>query len=103
MHLLSSDIRKQYQGNLEVYWQENRQDLLFNRTLENLVERQFDKLQQDAPQTYKLLCRAGCYRYHYIPVVSQEGLFCLLWDEQKESHKRQIVRDLRDRVLVNFC
>jgi hypothetical protein len=103
MALLSSDIRKQYQGNLDVYWQENRQDLLFNRTLENLIERQFDKLQQDAPQTYKLLCRAGCYRYHYIPVVSQEGLFCLLWDERKESHKRQIVRDLRDRILGIFC
>ncbi|MEH2409636.1 LuxR C-terminal-related transcriptional regulator [Nostoc sp.] len=105
MSLLSPEILKESQGNLKVYWQDNRDDLLRHPTLENLeklVQRQFNKLQQDNPQVYKLLCRLGCYRYQYIPVISEKGIFCLLWDEQNEQNQRRFIRDLKNRALVKF-
>ncbi|QMS89487.1 hypothetical protein HUN01_18590 [Nostoc edaphicum CCNP1411] len=105
MSLLSPEILKESQGNLKVYWQDNRDYLLRHPTLENLeklVQRQFDKLQQDNPQAYKLLCRLGCYRYQYIPVISEKGIFCLLWDEQNERKKLRFLRDLKNRALVKF-
>ncbi|MEH2272783.1 MAG: helix-turn-helix domain-containing protein [Nostoc sp.] len=105
MYLLSPEILKESQGNLKVYWQDNRDDLLRHPTLENiekLVQRQFNKLQQDNPQAYKLLCRLGCYRYQYMPVISEKGIFCLLWDEKNERNKSRIIRDLKNRALVKF-
>ncbi|AVH73982.1 hypothetical protein [Nostoc sp. 'Lobaria pulmonaria (5183) cyanobiont'] len=102
MSLLSSEILKESQGNLKVYWQDNRDELLRHPTLEKLVQRQFNKLQQDNPQAYKLLCRLGCYRYQYIPVISEKGIFCLLWDEQNERNKLRFIRDLKNRALVKF-
>ncbi|MEH2080463.1 MAG: ATP-binding protein [Nostoc sp.] len=105
MYLLSPEILNESQGNLKAYWQDNCDDLLRHPTLENLeklVQRQFNKLQQDNPQAYKLLCHLGCYRYQYIPVISEKGIFCLLWDEQNERNKLRFIRDLKNRALVKF-
>jgi transcriptional regulator with XRE-family HTH domain len=102
MYLLSPEILNESQGNLKAYWQDNRDDLLRHPNLEKLVQRQLNKLQQDNPQAYKLLCRLGCYRYQYIPVISEKGVFCLLWDEQNERNKLRFIRDLKNRALVKF-
>ncbi len=102
MSLLSSDVERECQGNLQVYWQQNHDYLLQNLSLEKLVQLQFDKLQKDYPTAHKLLCRLGCYRYHYIPAVNQQGLFCLLWDVEDEREKRRIVKSLHNRSLIKF-
>ncbi|MEH2371563.1 hypothetical protein [Nostoc sp.] len=102
MSLLSPEILMESQGILKVYWQDNRDDILRHPTLEKLVQRQFNKLQRDNPQAYKLLCRLGCYRYQYIPVIHEKGVICLLWDEQNERKKTRFFRDLKDRALVKF-
>ncbi|MEH1909987.1 helix-turn-helix transcriptional regulator [Nostoc sp.] len=102
MYILSGDIVTTSTGDLKDYWQNNCDDLLKNPTLENLVKHQFEKLKRDNRQAYKLLCRLGCYRYQYIPVISEKGVFCLLWDEQNERNKPRFIRDLKNRALVKF-
>lgn len=102
MHLLSSDIRKQSQGNLEVYWQHNRDDLLKLRSLKSLVKRQFNKLKEDNLQAYDLLCRLGFYPERDVPFVPNAWLRCLLWDVP-EKNRQQIIDDLCDRYLVKVC
>jgi len=99
MDLLSSDIRKQSQGSLEVYWQENRDDLLRHPTLEKLVQRQFNKLRDDNPQAHELLCRFGFYPNRNFPAVPKVWLFCLLWDVP-EKRRQRVIDDLCDRSLV---
>ncbi|HEY9634479.1 MAG TPA: tetratricopeptide repeat protein [Coleofasciculaceae cyanobacterium] len=102
MFVLSGAIQIECQGDLEDYWKENHEDLLLNPTLENLVKSQFNKLQQDDEQAYRLLCRLGCYRYQDVPSVPKEGIFYLLWDVPQEKRKR-VVKALRDRSLVKVC
>ncbi|MCF2147104.1 hypothetical protein IQ276_011720 [Desmonostoc muscorum LEGE 12446] len=103
MSLMCADIKDvEFKGNLSAYWQKYKNDLLLNAKLENLVKRQFDKIKRDNAQAYKLLCRLGCYRYQYISLISEEGIFCLLWDEQNERDKRRFIRDLKNRALVKF-
>ncbi len=102
MFVLSGAIQNECQGDLEAYWQENDDDLLINPTLENLVKSQFNKLQEDDEQAYRLLCRLGCFRYQDVPSVPKEGIFYLLWDVQEERYKR-VLKALRDRSLVKVC
>ncbi len=102
MYILSGDILTTSKGSLKDYWQKNYDDLLKEPTLKNLVKRQFDKLQQNNPQAYNLLCRLGCYRYQYVPVIPETGIYYLLWDEQNERNKPRIIIALRDRTLVKF-
>jgi transcriptional regulator with XRE-family HTH domain len=101
MQLLSSDIRKQAQGNLEVYWQYNRDYLLKLRSLKSLVKRQFNKLREDNRQAYDLLCRLGFYPERDVPFVPNAWLRCLLWDVP-EKHRQQVIDDLCDRSLVKM-
>jgi hypothetical protein len=99
MDLLSSDIRKQSQGSLEVYWQENRDDLLRHPTLEKLVQRQFNKLRDDNSQAHELLCRFGFYPNRNFPAVPKVWLFCLLWDVP-EKRRQRVIDDLCARSLL---
>jgi hypothetical protein len=99
MHLLSSDIQKQSQGNLKVYWQHNREDLLRHRSLKSLVKRQFNKLREDNRQAYDLLCRLGFYPERDVPSVPNAWLRCLLWDVP-EKRRQRVIDDLCDRSLV---
>ncbi|GAB1542037.1 NB-ARC domain-containing protein [Scytonema sp. NUACC21] len=103
MFLLSADINnEQFRGNLSIYWRQNRISLLVNPTLKNLVKHQFDRLQEDKPKAYKLLCRIGCYRYHYISVIPEKGIFSLLCDEEDYRDKRQLIKYLQNRALVKY-
>ena len=99
MFIFNGDIRFEYQGNLEAYWEENKHDLLSHPTLENLIKSQFKKLQKDEPLDYKLLCRLGCYRYQDIPLLPKEGILCLLWDVPEEKRNR-VIKSLRNRSLI---
>ncbi|MEH1861261.1 MAG: LuxR C-terminal-related transcriptional regulator [Nostoc sp.] len=103
MSLICADIKgEEFKNDLNAYWQKYKNDLLVNAKLENLVKRQFDKVKRDNVQAYELLCRLGCYRYQYISVISEKGIFCLLWDEQNERNQRRIIRELKNRALVKF-
>ncbi|MEH2085290.1 ATP-binding protein [Nostoc sp.] len=101
MVILSPEIVKEAQGNLKVYWQDNREDILRYRTIEKLVQRQFDKLKNDNIQAYKLLCRFGFYPNQDI-TVPKVWLFCLLWDVPKNRRQR-VIDDLCDRSLIKNC
>ena len=100
MEILSSVIKQDYSEDIEAYWQENQNDLLIERDLEDLVTSQFDRLQAQDEDAYKLLCRMGCYRYQDMPTVPIEGLFCLLWDVPENRQKR-VVRVLQERSLID--
>jgi hypothetical protein len=99
MHLLSSDIRKESQGNLEVYWQQNHNDLLRHRSIENLIQRQLNKLSEDDPKAHELLCRLGCYPNQDIPSLPKVWLFCLVWDVP-EKRRQRVIDALCDRSLL---
>ncbi len=101
MCILSNTIRLDFKGNLQAYWQENRHDLLLNPTLENLIEGQFEQLQTDYPQAYRLLCRLGCYRYQEISTLPKAALLYLLWDVPAECREK-VIKALRDRALIGW-
>jgi len=101
MDIISGSALEDFSGAIEAYWQANQDDLFIERDLEDLVTKQFDRLQQLDPDAYKLLCRMGCYRYQDVPTVPIEGLFCLLWDVPENRHRR-VIKSLQDRSLVDF-
>lgn len=103
MCILSSSIQNESDADLEVYWQKNCNDLLFEHTLEKFVKRQLDKLASDSPQAYNLLCRVGCYRYQDVPFIPEAGFFALLWDVPEERNKRRLIKTLRDCSLIKSC
>ncbi len=101
MQIISGTIKKDFEGNADVYWRENRDDLLIERELGNLVASQFDRLEQLDNEAYRLLCRLGCYRYQDMTHVSIQGLQCLLWDV-KEPQSKRVIKSLSERSLVEY-
>ena len=101
MGILCGTIREDYQGNSDLYWQENGGDPLVETDLKNLVASQFNRLQELDLAAYKLLCRLGCYRYQDVPTVSRRGLLCLLWDVETRN-RRRIIESLRHRSLIEY-
>jgi tetratricopeptide (TPR) repeat protein len=101
MDLLSSIIVQDYAGNAEAYWQENKDNLLIEQDLEDLVAGQFVRLYEHDPDAYKLLCRMGCYRYQDVATVSLDGVLCLLWDVLEADQKR-VIKRLQERSLVEY-
>lgn len=56
MKILCGAIRLEpYKGDLEVYWQDNKGDLLIEKDLEDLVSGQFYRLKKTDAEAYKLL------------------------------------------------
>jgi len=103
MKILCTPIKTYHDGDLASYWQECKTEtgLVVEQALENLVREQFDRLQNNCLEAYKLLCRIGCFRYQDVPTVPKEGLFSLLWDVTQGHHIR-IINSLRDRSLIEF-
>ncbi len=99
MQIISGVIKKDFESNADIYWRENRNDLLIERELSNLVASQFDRLEQLDNNAYRLLCRLGCYRYQDMTHVSIQGLQCLLWDVP-EQQSRRVIKSLSDRSLL---
>jgi tetratricopeptide (TPR) repeat protein/transcriptional regulator with XRE-family HTH domain len=100
MKLLSERVFLDYAGDIVTFGKE-QQKLGTLLNVENLVEEQFERLENIYPDAYKLLCRVGCYRYQDVKNVPLEGLFCLLWDVA-ESQRGQVINALRDRSLVDY-
>jgi tetratricopeptide (TPR) repeat protein len=101
MDIISGAVLEDFSGDVEAYWQANQNNLFVERDLEDLVKKQFDRLQQLDPDAYNLLCRMGCYRYQDVSTVPIEGLFCLLWDVPENRHRR-VIKSLQDRSLIEF-
>ena len=99
MGLICGIIREDYDGKIDLYWQENRHDPLVETDLKNLVASQFNRLQHLDPEAYKLLCRLGCYRYQDLSTLSLSGVLCLLWDV---ARPRRVIKSLRNRSLLEF-
>ena len=99
MKILSGAILIDSEGDIEAYWQENRDDLLIEQELNHLVASQFTRLQSIDPDAYRLLCRLGCYRYQDISSVSTNGLLGLLWDVPLDRHRR-VIKSLQERSLL---
>ncbi|MGB3419370.1 MAG: hypothetical protein WBA52_02840 [Dolichospermum sp.] len=98
MSLLAADILNESNGNLKAYWQDNSEDLLRHRSLEQLVKSQFDKLKNDNSQAYNLLCRLGVYPNQDIN-LPKIWLECLLWDVPENKRKR-VIDDLLSHCLL---
>lgn len=99
MKIITGAIMTDFDGNADIYWRENREDLLIERELEHLVSSQFDRLERMDQAAYKLLCRLGCYRYQDINHVGIGGVQCLLWDVP-EQQSRRVIKSLFDRLLI---
>ncbi|MBD2459910.1 ATP-binding protein [Oscillatoria sp. FACHB-1407] len=99
MQILSGAILTDFYGDIDAYWQENSNDLLIERELQDLVSSQFNRLQQVNQDAYQLLCRMACYRYQDVSSVPIDGLLCLLWDVPEER-RRPIIRILQDLSLI---
>jgi tetratricopeptide (TPR) repeat protein len=99
MQIISGVVLKDFEGDIDAYWNENKNDLLVERELQNLVVSQFQRLQEIDIEAYRLLCRLGCYRYQDTSFISIEGLFCLLWDVPLEQ-RRRVINRLFDRCLL---
>lgn len=98
MQIISGAILTDNEGDIDAYWNTNKDDLLIKQELEDLVVSQFQRL-QTIPEAYRLLCRMGCYRYQDVPCVPIEGVLCLLWDVP-ESQRLRVVNRLCARSLV---
>ncbi|WP_375501029.1 helix-turn-helix transcriptional regulator [uncultured Nostoc sp.] len=83
MKVLREPIKTKYNGDLEAYWQDNKEFLLKGK-IKDLIASQFDRI-QDNIYAYKLICRLGLYNYQKIPDVPRIGMLCLLWDLGEEE------------------
>ena len=101
MGIIAGVIKEDFAGEIETYWQENKNNPLLENDLKNLVASQFERIKQLDAQAYLLLCRLGCYRYQDVPMISRSGLLSLLWDVNS-NHKRSIIESLRNRSLIEF-
>ncbi|BBD65578.1 TPR repeat-containing protein [Nostoc commune NIES-4072] len=99
MQILRGAILTDFSGDIHAYWQENCTDLLMERELKDLVASQFNRLQKNDLEAYRLLCRLGCYRYQDIPSLPIEGVLCLLWDVP-EKKRRGVIKALQDLSLI---
>ncbi|MBC6431038.1 AAA family ATPase [Nostoc sp. HG1] len=99
--LCGAILQEPYNGNLEMYWQENKGNLLFENDLEYLVTSQFDRLKKTDAEAYKLIYRMGVYRYQIFPKVPKLAIMYLLWDVPEERRKR-VIKSLQDRFLMEL-
>ncbi|MEW6495965.1 MAG: AAA family ATPase [Cyanobacteriota bacterium] len=101
MEILCGVIQADYEGNLSVYWQDYKNDLLLNFELKDLVASQLERLHQLDNDAHKLLCRFGYYRRQNIFHITIDGLLCLACDVS-EGQRRRVVESLKQRYLIEF-
>jgi tetratricopeptide (TPR) repeat protein len=99
MEILVGSIQADFDNDVISYWNENKDDLFIEVALEDLVSRQFDRLQELDTEAYLLFCRMGCYRYQDVQKVPLDGLLSLLWDIDQKRKKR-VIRSLKERLLI---
>ena len=101
MKIIYAVIKNDYENNLDNFWQDYGQNLLKTMELQDLIKRQFERLKNIAPDSYKLIIRMGIFPYSKIPRVSRNLVMCLLWDIP-EAEKYQVIECLKNRYLVEF-
>ncbi|OKH17126.1 LuxR C-terminal-related transcriptional regulator [[Limnothrix rosea] IAM M-220] len=100
MDVFSGVIKEDCEGKLENYWNSNRNFLLLEPTLENLVKEQFNRLLKlNLIDSYNLICRMGCYRYQDVSTIQKKGVIDLLWDTN-ETESEKAIKILKDRGLL---
>jgi tetratricopeptide (TPR) repeat protein len=99
MGILCGTIQTDFEGNLDIYWQENQDNPLIEIDLNNLVASQFDRLQKLDRDAYNLLCRLGCYRYQEIATIAKEAVFALI-DERSDLKPSYLLESLKNRSLI---
>ncbi|MEA5522540.1 NACHT C-terminal helical domain 2-containing protein [Limnoraphis robusta] len=100
MEILCGAIRRPpFNRNLDAYYQENKEDLLIEGELEDLVASQFDHLSKNDEDAYKLLCRLGIYSYQNTEFLPSIALNIVLWDVPKSRVKR-VIKYLQDCFLI---
>jgi tetratricopeptide (TPR) repeat protein len=77
----------------------DRDSQLTETGLKQLISNQFDRLQTLDPDAYRLLCRAGCYRYQDLSRVSADALLCLLWEIAPDS-RAKVLNAIDNRSLI---
>lgn len=100
MNILSSDIDREYDGDLEAYWRANSKDLLLNPTLESFVQKQFEKLANDHPAAYKLLCRLSCFRSRDPVLMTESAIAAMCWELDYQEQFNRLRHDLTERSLL---
>ncbi len=99
MRIVIAEVRDRYEGDLNAYWEDCDHNLLNECKLQELVASQFEKLKDQFPIAYQLLCRLGCYRYQAPSHISGLGVKTLLWDVGNSEH-RSVIRALEDLALL---
>ncbi|WP_413166385.1 hypothetical protein ACL6C3_06685 [Capilliphycus salinus ALCB114379] len=97
--LCGAILRPPFNGNLDAYYQENKEDLLIEGELEDLVASQFEHLSKNDEEAYKLLCRLGIYSYQNTDFLPLIALNVVLWDVPKHRVKR-VIKYLQDCFLI---
>jgi hypothetical protein len=99
MQIVCGAIITDFNGDVNAYWEESKNNLLVERELNELVSSQFNRLENINLNAYQLLCRLGCYRYQDIATIPINGVLCLLWDVPKSQHQ-QVIDELVNRSLL---
>jgi tetratricopeptide (TPR) repeat protein len=101
MEIIAGNICTDFDGDLALYLQSDRDYQSVETGLKQLIIEQFDRLRSLDVAAYQLLCRAGCYRDRDLAKVNIDALVCLLWDIEP-SQRSQVVNSLKNRSLIEF-
>jgi tetratricopeptide (TPR) repeat protein len=101
MEIIAGNICADFDGDLNIYLSETDKLQSIEAGLQQLIVSQFDRLQKLDPNAYKLLCRAGCYRYQDLDRIDINALFCLLWDIETQQ-RSQVISSLKNRSLIEY-
>uniref|UniRef100_UPI0037BFF981 AAA family ATPase n=1 Tax=Chamaesiphon sp. OTE_20_metabat_361 TaxID=2964689 RepID=UPI0037BFF981 len=99
MDIIAGNICTDFDRELNVYLASA--DRTVETGLRQLIITQFDRLQSLDPDAYRLLCRAGAYRYQDLSRVPVAALSSLLWDVTLER-QLSVVNSLKNRSLIEF-
>jgi hypothetical protein len=101
MEIIAGNICTDFDGDLAMFLKTDRDYQSVETGLKQLIVEQFDRLQVLDPDAYRLLYRAGCYRYQDLAKVKIDALLALLWDIEP-SQRSQVVNSLKNRSLIEF-
>ena len=99
MDIIAGNICTDFDRDLNIYLA--TADRSAETGLRELIISQYDRLQLLDPDAYRLLCRAGCYRYQDLSRVPIDALLCLLWDIEP-GRRSGVVNALKNRSLIEF-
>ena len=99
MEIIAGTICADFDCDITAYTEASRELRSGESSLKQLISDQFDRLAQLDPDAYRLVCRAGCYRYQDLARVSTDALNQLLWDVEPEQ-RQEVINSLKNRSLI---